>query len=193
MQEDKEQLEDEMRAEQPVEAQPEQAMGEEATQTESQPEHESAEPSEEEKQETLLQAEKDKFMRLFAEFENYKKRNAKERIELIATANADLMTALLPVLDDFKRGVKELEKNFDEEALTGVNLIFSKFNHTLESKGLKVITIDKGENFDAEQHEAISQIPAPEESLKGKVIDVVEDGYKLGEKIIRFPKVVIGN
>ncbi|MBT8325564.1 MAG: nucleotide exchange factor GrpE [Winogradskyella sp.] len=147
------------------------------------------------KQETLqeeLVKEKDKFMRLFAEFENYKKRTTKERIELFRTANQDVMTALLPVLDDFDRAYNEISKTKEKELLKGVELISNKLKTTLEQKGLKVIEVSAGDDFNADDHEAITQIPAPEKKLKGKIIDVIEKGYKLGDKVIRFPKVVIG-
>lgn len=137
--------------------------------------------------------EKDRFVRLFAEFENYKKRTAKERIELFKTASQELMTALLPVMDDFERALSELNKSADNGQNKGVELIYNKLADTLQSQGLSKIELTQGEVFDAEFHEAITQIPAPEESLKGKIVDVVGTGYKLGEKIIRYPKVVVGN
>jgi molecular chaperone GrpE len=143
--------------------------------------------------EASVQEEKDRFVRLFAEFENYKKRTAKERIELFKTASQELMTALLPVMDDFERALAELAKSEDHEQNKGVELIYNKLADTLQSNGLSKIDLEKGVVFDAELHEAITQIPAPEESLKGKVVDVVGTGYKLGEKIIRYPKVVVGN
>jgi molecular chaperone GrpE len=136
--------------------------------------------------------EKDKFLRLFAEFENYKKRTSRERIELFKTANEDLMTVLLPILDDFDRGLAELKKTKDGELLIGMELINNKLRNSLTQKGLTIITVNQGEVFDVELHEAITQIPAPSEDLKGKIIDVIEQGYKLGEKVIRYPKVVIG-
>ncbi len=139
-----------------------------------------------------LQQEKDKFLRLFAEFENYKKRTTKERIELYGTANQELMTVLLPVLDDFDRGLKEIEKTADAHTLKGIQLIYNKFKGILEQKGLKQIDINSGDAFDVDFQEAITQIPAPSKDLKGKVIDVVERGYKLNEKVIRYAKVVIG-
>lgn len=137
--------------------------------------------------------EKDNFLRLFAEFENYKKRTSKERIELFSTANKELMTVLLPILDDFERGLNEIEKSSDKALLEGMQLIYNKFKNTLSQKGLKEMEVNQGDVFDAEIHEAISQIPAPSKKLKGKIIDTVEKGYKLGETIIRFPKVVLGN
>jgi molecular chaperone GrpE len=143
--------------------------------------------------EELIQAEKDKFLRLFAEFENYKKRTSRERIELFKTAGQELMTSLLPVVDDFERALSHIEEDKEAEELRkGVLLVYQKFYNTLEQKGLSKVETNAGDAFDAEIHEAITQIPAPTEDLKGKVIDCVEKGYKLGDKIIRYPKVVIG-
>ncbi len=142
--------------------------------------------------EELMQKEKDKFLRLFAEFENYKKRTSRERIELFKTASQDLMTSILPVLDDLDRGVVEAMKVKDKEILKGLDLISSKLKSTLNQKGLEKIDIKTGDIFDAEIHEAITQIPAPSKKMIGKIIDIVEVGYKLGDKIIRFPKVVVG-
>ncbi len=148
-----------------------------------------AEPTAEE----LIQAEKDKFIRLFAEFENYKKRTTKERIDLFKTASQELMTSLLPIVDDFERALSHIESSKETKELKeGVELIYQKFFKTLEQKGLALVEVQNGDAFDAEIHEAITQIPAPSEGLKGKIIDCVEKGYKLGNKIIRFPKVVIG-
>ena len=139
-----------------------------------------------------VQKEKEKFLRLFAEFENYKKRTTRERIELFSTASQELMTSLLPVLDDFDRANQEIIKNSDDEIYKGVSLIQNTFFDTLKSKGLKIVEVKKGDSFDADDHEAVTQIPAPSEDLKGKIIDVIEKGYKLGDKVIRYPKVVIG-
>jgi molecular chaperone GrpE len=139
-----------------------------------------------------IQKEKEKFLRLFAEFENYKKRTTKERIELFSTASQELMTSLLPVLDDFDRANQEIIKNSDDEIYKGVSLIQNKLFDTLKSKGLKIVEVNKGDSFDADDHEAVTQIPAPSDDLKGKIIDVIEKGYKLGEKVIRYPKVIIG-
>ncbi len=139
-----------------------------------------------------LATEKDKFLRLFAEFENYKKRTSKERMELFKTANTDVMMSMLPVLDDFDRAWIEISKSNDENLKTGVELISNKLKTTLESKGLSLLDVRKGDAFNADFHEAITQIPAPSDDMKGKIIDVIEKGYKLGDKIIRYPKVVIG-
>jgi molecular chaperone GrpE len=149
--------------------------------------------SPEEKLKEELAAEKDKFLRLFAEFENYKKRTSKERIELFKTANQEVLLALLPVLDDFDRAMAQIAKTEDEALLKGVELIHNKFRDTLKSKGLEQVELKAGDDFDADFAEAITQIPAPADELKGKIVDVVEKGYKLGDKIIRFPKVVLGN
>lgn len=138
-----------------------------------------------------LASEKDKFLRLFAEFENFKRRTTKERIELFKTANQDVLLALLPVLDDFDRALTEIKKTDDNILIQGVELIQEKLKNTLVSKGLEEVEINAGDVFNADFAEAITQIPAPK--LKGKIVDVIEKGYKLGDKIIRFPKVVIGN
>ncbi|WP_262732596.1 nucleotide exchange factor GrpE [Gaetbulibacter sp. NE] len=147
----------------------------------------------EEKLNEDLAKEKDKFMRLFAEFENYKKRTAKERLDLFKTASQDVMLAMLPVLDDFERALTHIEEDKEAEDLRkGVLLIYQKLLKTLEQKGLSAIVVEQGDMFNADDHEAITQISAPSDDLKGKIIDVVEKGYKLGDKVIRFPKVVIG-
>ncbi len=158
------------------------------SQVEENQEIEAIEPTAEE----LLQTEKDKYLRLFAEFENYKKRTTRERIELFKTAGQELMTSLLPVMDDFDRGLAEIKKAKDKELLKGMQLINDKLRKTLEQKGLTLMNVKAGDVFNADIHEAITQIPAPSDKLKGKVIDCVESGYTLGDKIIRFPKVVIG-
>ena len=146
---------------------------------------------EEQLQEELAK-EKDKFLRLFAEFENYKKRTAKERIDLFRTANQEVLQAMLPVLDDFDRAWAQISKTQEEALLTGVQLIHDKLKSTLVAKGLEEVEVKVGDAFDADFAEAITQIPAPSDDLKGKIVDVIEKGYKLGDKIIRFPKVVIG-
>jgi molecular chaperone GrpE len=140
-----------------------------------------------------LAVEKDKFLRLFAEFENYKRRTNKERMELFKTAGQEVIVALLPVMDDFDRALKELERNGDDDLFKGVELIRNKFSDTLKNKGLAPIEVSQGDAFDAELHEAVTQIPAPNKKLKGKIVDVIEKGYRLGDRIIRHPKVVVGN
>jgi molecular chaperone GrpE len=165
----------------------------EAVQVEENQEVEAEAVIEEPTPEEVLQAEKDKFLRLFAEFENYKKRTTRERIDLFKTAGQEVMTSLLPVVDDFERALSHIEENKETEELRkGVLLIYQKLYNTLEQKGLSKVETNAGDAFDAEIHEAITQIPAPSKDLKGKVIDCVENGYKLGDKIIRYPKVVIG-
>ena len=139
--------------------------------------------------EELLAAEKDKNLRLFAEFENFRKRTARERIEFFSTANIDIMTALLPVLDNFERSI--IANNYSDE--DGPVLIFKQLKSELEKKGLKEIEDPIGKELDTEFHEAITNIKAPSKKLKGKIVDTVEKGYILGEKVIRYAKVVVGN
>ncbi len=135
---------------------------------------------------------KDKYMRLFAEFDNFRKRNAKERIELISSAAGDIIKEMLPVIDDFDRAIKANETLEDVAVIKeGFTLIHNKMYKKLESKGLKPIDAT-GKPFDTDYHEAITSIPAPSEDLKGKVVDEVEKGYLLHEKVLRFSKVVIG-
>ncbi len=139
-----------------------------------------------------LQQLKDKYLRLFAEFDNYKKRTARERLDLIRTASQDLVIALLPVLDDFDRAKKNTEgKDANEAFSEGVELVYQKLQSTLKNKGLKPMDTSNNE-FDPELHEAITKIPAPNKKLKGKIIDYIEKGYYLNDKIIRHAKVVIG-
>ncbi|MDG1684916.1 MAG: nucleotide exchange factor GrpE [Flavobacteriaceae bacterium] len=140
-----------------------------------------------------VEKEKDQFLRLFAEFENYKKRTSKERLELYKTASQEVVTALLAVVDDFERALAEMKKSEKQDQLQGIELIYNKLIDTLQNQGLAKMEVSQGDDFDAELHEAITQIPAPEDKLKGKIVDVVGTGYKLGEKIIRYPKVVVGN
>ena len=135
-----------------------------------------------------LKLEKEKYVRLFAEFENYKRRTAKERIELFKTAGKDVLSSLVPVLEDFKRAISQEGSNSDDE---GINLIFNKFNETLKNQGLIEVEVNVGDIFDAEIHEAISQIPAQKDSQKGKIIDIIQGGYKIGDNIITYPKVVV--
>ncbi|WP_027064336.1 nucleotide exchange factor GrpE [Maribacter sp. Hel_I_7] len=156
-------------------------------------ENEEEEMSVEETLNDELAKEKDKFLRLFAEFENYKRRTSKERMELFKTAGQEVIVSLLPVLDDFDRAIKELAKSDDKEAFKGVELINVKLRETLKNKGLEMLDVNAGDVFDADIHEAITQIPAPDKKMKGKVIDVIEKGFKLGDRIIRHPKVVVGN
>jgi len=155
-----------------------------------QEEQEQKDPLEEAQEQ--LQVEKDKFLRLFAEFENFKRRTAKERIELFKTAGEGVLKDMLPVLDDFDRAMIEINKSEDKSLTEGVTLISNKFRNTLNGKGLEQMEVRAGDTFNADYHEAITQIPAPSDEMKGKIIDVIEKGYKLGDKIIRYPKVVIG-
>jgi molecular chaperone GrpE len=135
----------------------------------------------------------DKYLRLFSDFDNYRKRTAKERMELAKTAGEDFFKAVLPVLDDFERGLKAMNEAADVNALkVGVDLIYNKLNNTLTAKGLEPMT-SIGNTFDADIHEAITNIPAPSEDMKGKVIDEVERGYTLNGKVIRYAKVIVGN
>ena len=128
---------------------------------------------------------KDKYMRLLAEFENYKRRTVKERLDLMKTASQDIMTALLPVLDDFDRSKK------NEELSAGINLVYNKLYNILQNKGLEAMESD-GALFNSEFHEALTEIPAPSEDSKGKIVDTIEKGYTIGGKIIRHAKVVVG-
>jgi molecular chaperone GrpE len=134
---------------------------------------------------------KDKYLRQVAEFENFRRRTAKERIEMIQTAGKEVITSLLDVLDDCDRAEKQLQASDDTLLKEGIQLVFNKFRNTMQSKGVKAMqTI--GTDFNPDQHEAITEIPAPTEAMKGKVIDEVMKGYFLNDKIIRFAKVVVG-
>jgi len=151
-----------------------------------------ADSSELEQIKAELAEQKDKYLRLFAEFDNFKRRTAKERIDLMQTAGREIITALLDVLDDSERAEKVMAAGTDVAAVKeGVMLVFHKLRTTLEQKGLKPMNAVNQE-FNADFHEAITEIPAPAEALQGKVIDEVQKGYLLGEKIIRYAKVVVG-
>ena len=147
------------------------------------------EPSAEE----LLSEEKDRYIRLFAEFENYKKRTAKEKMDFFQYANQDMMISMLDVLDDFERALKNIAEHGNEADLQGVELIYQKFKNKLAEKGLKAMEVKPGDDFNVDLHEAITQIPSPTPELKGKIVDVIETGYTLNDKVIRFAKVVTGN
>lgn len=135
---------------------------------------------------------KDKYLRLVADFDNFRKRTAKERLELIQTASKDVITSLLTVLDDSERAEKQMQSTQDIESIKeGEKLVFAKLRNTLHSKGLRAMEAI-GQDFNPEFHEAITEVPAPNESMKGKVLDEVEKGYYLNDKIIRFAKVVVG-
>lgn len=161
---------------------------------EQQPEQENIEPQESDNPDEIenlkkeLESLKDQNLRLYADFENFRKRTARERIELFGTANQELMDALLPVLDDFQRALRAQE----DQPTEGVKLIYNKLENTLKNKGLKPMDNTTGKDFDAETMEAVTQVPAPDSKLKGKVIDEIEPGYFLGNKILRYAKVVVG-
>ncbi len=144
------------------------------------------------KMEIELQEQKDKYLRLMAEFDNFRRRTAKERLELMQTAGKDVIVSLLDILDDCDRAEKQLNES-DELSLQkeGIQLVFNKLRSNMQQKGLKAMESIEAD-FDVEKHEAITEIPAPKESLKGKVIDEVMKGYYLNDKIIRFAKVVVG-
>lgn len=136
---------------------------------------------------------KDQNLRLYAEFENFRRRTAKERLELMDSANKDTLSALLPVMDDFDRALKNTEETPENApVLEGLKLIQQKLTETLKAKGLKAMDSTIGEEFDVERMEAITQIPAPSPELANKVIDEVEKGYMIGEKVLRYAKVVVG-
>ncbi|MEM9388920.1 MAG: nucleotide exchange factor GrpE [Bacteroidota bacterium] len=142
-----------------------------------------------------LSESKDKYLRLYSEFENFRRRTAKEKLEMVQTANESLISDLLSVIDDFERAEKSFEDNdSDIKALKeGLDLISGKFKKILEQKGLKTMEHKQGSDFDPEFHEAITQIPAPKKKLKGKIVDVIEKGYLLKDKVVRYAKVVIGS
>lgn len=135
----------------------------------------------------------DKYLRLFSEFDNFRKRTIKERMELTKTASQDVIMAMLPVVDDFERAIQAFDDTKEDKSLKeGVHLIYNKFKSTLNAKGVECME-SKGKDFDTDFHEALTQIPAPSKDLKGKVIDVIEKGYTMNGKVIRFAKVVVGN
>ena len=136
-----------------------------------------------------INIEKDKYVRLFAEFENYKRRTAKERIDLFKTAGKEVLSSLIPVVEDFKRALNQEDVN--QEDNQGIKLIYNKLTETLKNQGLEELEVEIGDSFDSEIHEAISQIPAQNDDQKGKIIDIIEGGYKLGDQVIKFPKVVV--
>jgi len=143
--------------------------------------------------EEQLAEEKDRYIRLYAEFENYKKRTTKEKMEFFSYANQDMMISMLGVLDDFERALKEISKNENAEDLVkGVELIYQKLKSKLSEKGLLPIEVQIGDDFDVNKHEAVTQIPAPSEELKTKIVDIIETGYMMYDRVIRFTKVVVG-
>jgi molecular chaperone GrpE len=155
---------------------------------------EEEETNQAESSDAALAEAKDKYLRLFAEFENFRRRTAKERLDLIKTASEDIVSSLLPVVDDFERSLEIFK---DNEAVApmyeGIQLVYQKMLKVLEQKGLTRMEVAQGSEFDSEYHEAVVQTPAPSEELKGKVVDVIESGYFLGEKVLRYAKVVIGS
>jgi len=144
------------------------------------------------KVQTELGEQKDKFIRLYSEFENFRRRTAKEKLEMIQSANEQLLKTLLPVADDFERAEKAFRAK-DDKDLEGFFLIYNKFKKTLDQAGVKIMDVKAGSEFDADLHEAITQIPVDNEGLKGKIVDVVENGYLLNDKVIRHAKVVVGS
>lgn len=136
---------------------------------------------------------KDKYLRLYSEFDNYRRRTSKEKLDLMLTAGEKIISDLIPVLDDFERAIKSADSKDDTSVLEGLNLISQKFEKTLQNQGLKAMETPVGTDFDPDFHEVITQIPAPKKKLKGKIVDTIEKGYYLGEKVIRFAKVVTGS
>lgn len=139
-----------------------------------------------------LTEQKDKFIRLYSEFENFRRRTAKEKLEMIQSANEQLLKAFLAVADDFERAEKSFKDKNDKD-LEGFFLIYNKFKKTIEQAGVKIMDLKQGSSFDADLQEAITQIPVADQTLKGKVVEVVENGYLLNEKVIRHAKVVVGS
>ncbi len=136
---------------------------------------------------------KDKYLRLYSEFDNYRRRTAKEKLDLMLTAGEKIIAELIPVLDDFERALKSADSKKEASVTEGLTLISQKMEKILQSQGLKVMETPEGTEFDPEMHEAITQIPAPSKKLKGKIVDTIEKGYYLSEKVIRFAKVVTGS
>jgi molecular chaperone GrpE len=182
--------------------QPEQELEKHNDLVEETPPMQSSEPVNEEKKEDLadplkklkdeLAESKDKYVRLYAEFDNFRRRSSKEKLDMIQSANEQLLKALLPIADDFERAEKSFKDRNDKEA-EGFFLIQNKFKKSVEQYGVKQMECPQGTAFNPDLHEAITQVPAPEEKLKGKIIDVVEKGYLLNDKVIRFAKVVVGS
>ncbi|HYI78430.1 MAG TPA: nucleotide exchange factor GrpE [Chryseolinea sp.] len=151
------------------------------------------EESSAEKSQAELAEQKEKFIRLYSEFENFRRRTAKEKLDLIQSANEQLIKTLLPVIDDFDRAEKSYSDKKNDKELEGFFLIHSKLKKILDQAGVKLMDLKSGSEFNADLHEAITQIPAPDETLKGKIVDIIEPGYLLNDKVIRFAKVVVGN
>jgi molecular chaperone GrpE len=148
--------------------------------------------SPEEKLEAELAESKDKYLRLYSEFDNYRRRTSKEKLELMQTAGERIVVSLLPIIDDFQRAEQSLESNDAKIIAEGMKLIADKFGKTLNAEGLKMMDTKEGTKFDPEIHDAVTQIPAPSKKLKGKIVETTECGYFLGEKVIRHAKVIIG-
>lgn len=165
-----------------------------AEDTEASSEESTEEVEEKEEKNTVQDDFKDKYLRLYSDFENFRKRTAKEKLDFMKNANEDLILNLLPILDDFERAMKSMDAEDEnlKPAIEGMTLIQNKLLKTLENKGLKIMEDPKGKEFDIDAHEAITQIPAPSEDMKGKIVDCVENGYTLNEKVIRYAKVVVG-
>ena len=153
---------------------------------------EEKEMSDEEKMLAEVAESKDKYLRLYSEFDNYRRRTSKEKLDLMQTAGERIVVSFLPVLDDFNRAEQSLSSSDAEAIAEGIKLISDKFAKTLDAEGLVLMDTDQGTVFDPELHEAVTQIPAPTKKLKGKIVDTIEKGYFLGEKVIRHAKVVIG-
>lgn len=148
--------------------------------------------SAEEKMKTEIKELNDKYLRLYSEFDNFRRRTAKERLELFKTAGQEVLSAMLPILDDFERAIRSMEDANDVKAIKdGINLVYMKMVNVMDQQGLKAFEA-KGETFDADLHEAVTKIPAPSDDLKGKIVDELEKGYKLNDKILRYAKVVVG-
>jgi molecular chaperone GrpE len=149
--------------------------------------------SEEEKKNLEIQALNDKYLRLYSEFDNFRRRTQKEKLELYKTAGEDIFKSLLPVMDDFERAKKSMEETQNYDSLKeGVDLIYNKLLNVFKANGAEPMESSIGKDFDSEIHEAITQIPAPDKKMKGKVVDEIEKGYTLKEKVIRYAKVVVG-
>jgi molecular chaperone GrpE len=149
--------------------------------------------SNEEKLQAELADSKDKYLRLYSEFENYRRRTAKEKLDLMQTAGERIVLTLIPIIDDFNRAEQSFDNSETKDIIEGIKLIADKFAKILESEGLKLMDTKKGTDFDPDLHDAVTQIPAEKKKLKGKIVDTIENGYFLGEKVIRHAKVVIGS
>lgn len=177
---------------QPEQQQTDANLTDEAPAQEAQGEEQTAVLAEKELLDQKINELNDKYLRLSAEFDNYRKRTLKEKSDLIKTAGEDLLKRLLPILDDFERGLAAMDKTQETEPLKlGVELVYNKFKEFFNQNGVKEID-SQNQNFDTDLHDAITKIPAPDETLKGKVVDVIEKGYTLGDKVLRFSKVVVG-